>query len=304
MRTKTELERAYAFCLAMAKTHYENFPVASVLLPKKLRRPIAAIYAFARRADDIADEGDAPPSERLKQLDYYSDCLQQIDTNRYHGNDPIFVALQDSIRQFSLPVQLLEDLLIAFRQDVLKTRYADFAEVLAYCRYSANPVGRLILHLQGNPTDTQLRQSDAICSALQLINFYQDIVQDYTEQDRIYLPRDELASAGISESELINPDTTRLAPVLRKLYQQTETMLTEGAPLGISVHGRLGWEIRAMSLGGAITLQQLKHQPDSALLSRPRLAKWTLTNILLVSLFNCTYRKKYCAHLSSTRQLL
>lgn len=250
MRTKTELEQAYAFCLGMAKTHYENFPVASIFLPKKLRQPIAAIYAFARRADDVADEGDATQSERLKQLNHYSDYLQQINNSSYTGEDAIFIALQDSVRQFDLPIQLLEDLLIAFRQDVLKTHYADFAEVLDYCRYSANPVGRLILHLQGNPTETQLRQSDAICSVLQLINFYQDIVQDFTEQDRIYLPRDELVSAGIGENELMNPDTTRLAPVLRKLYHQTEAILAEGAALGIKVHGRLGWEIRAMTLGG------------------------------------------------------
>ena len=291
MKSKTELERAYVFCLGMAKTHYENFPVASVLLPKKLRRPIAAIYAFARRADDIADEGDAPPLERLQQLAYYSDCLQQIDSNRYHGNDAIFVALQDSIRQFSLPVQLLEDLLIAVRQDVLKTRYADFAEVLAYCRYSANPVGRLILHLQGNPTDTQLRQSDAICSALQLINFYQDVIQDYSEQNRIYIPQNELLAAGIAEAELLNPNTRKLAPVLRALYQRTLLMMAEGAELGTSIMGRLGWEIRAMTLGGFYTLSQLQKQPDIAILSRPRLSKPTLFKILLTSARHSSYRQ-------------
>lgn len=291
MRTKTELERAYAFCLGMAKTHYENFPVASVLLPKKLRRPIAAIYAFSRKADDIADEGDAPPSERLQQLDYYSDCLQQIDTGNYRGNDTIFVALQDSVRQFSLPVQLLEDLLIAFRQDVLKTRYADFAEVLAYCRYSANPVGRLILHLQGHPTETQLKQSDAICSALQLINFYQDVIQDFTEQQRIYIPQDELSAAGIEEAELLNPQTQKLAPILRSLYHRTQLMMAGGVELGTSIPGRLGWEIRAMTLGGIYTLSKLQQQPDKTLLSRPRLTKPTLLKIFLNSIRSSSYRQ-------------
>ncbi len=128
--TKADIDRAYAWCQQLAKSHYENFPVASVLLPDRLRRPIAAIYAFARTADDFADEGNAPQSERLAKLNEYSLFLQQIKSNQYDGDNLIFIALQDTVRQFSLPMQLFEDLLIAFRQDVVKSRYANFAEVL------------------------------------------------------------------------------------------------------------------------------------------------------------------------------
>lgn len=275
----------------MAKTHYENFPVASIFLPKKNRRPIAAIYAFARRADDVADEGNAIPLERLQQLNQYSDCLQQINTNSYTGKDPIFIALQDSVREYNLPTQLLEDLLIAFRQDVLKTRYANFNEILAYCRYSANPVGRLVLHLQGTPTEKQLCQSDAICSALQLINFYQDVIQDFTEQQRIYIPQNELLAAGIDEAELLNPQTQKLVPILRSLYHRTQLLIAEGVELGTSMPGRLGWEIRAMTLGGIYTLSKLRQQPDESLLSRPRLTRLTLFKILLISARHASYRQ-------------
>lgn len=278
-----EIQRAYNWCLQLAKSHYENFPVASVLLPKRLRHPVAAIYAFARSADDFADEGNAPKAARLAQLDHYSVLLQQIDGTRYQGTDPIFIALQDTVQRFSLPVQLLEDLLIAFRQDVTKNRYANFAEVLDYCRYSANPVGRLVLHLQGQPSDDQLSQSDAICSALQLINFYQDIVQDLAEQDRIYLPQDMLTKAGLTETDLLMAETTKLAPVLRKLYQKTVMLMQSGIPLGASISGRLGWEIRAMTLGGIMMLFKLRQQSNRALITRPRLSRRQLLWVLCLA---------------------
>lgn len=289
--TKAEIDTAYAWCQQLAKSHYENFPVASALLPGRLRRPIAAIYAFARTADDVADEGDAPQSERLAKLNEYSLFLQQIKSNQYNGNNPIFVALQDAVRQFSLPMQLFEDLLIAFRQDVVKSRYANFDEVMDYCRYSANPVGRLLLYLQGQPTDQQLQQSDAICSALQLINFYQDIEQDLTEQNRLYLPEDLLTSAGLAEKDLLSADSHKLASVLRPLYQHTSQLMQSGIPLGAGIHGRLGWEIRAMTLGGIMTLSQLQQQSDKDLLSRPRLTRRQLAWILLVAAYKPLYSK-------------
>lgn len=291
MTTNTDIHKAYAWCQQLAKSHYENFPVASILLPGRLRRPIAAIYAFARTADDFADEGHAPQAERLARLNNYSLLLQQIKANLYDGNNPIFMALQDTIRQFSLPVQLLEDLLIAFRQDVTKSRYANFAEVLDYCRYSANPVGRLILYLQGQPTDQQLQQSDAICSALQLINFYQDIKQDLTEQNRIYLPQDQLAAAGLDEADLLHADSRQLASVLRPLYQQTSELMQSGIPLGASIPGRIGWEIRAMTLAGMTMLWQLRQQADKDLLNRPRLSRWQLIRILSLAAQQRIYLK-------------
>lgn len=291
MRNKSELDQAYAFCLNMTKTHYENFPVASILLPKVLRRPIAVIYAFARTADDFADEDNLPAEDRLRLLNSYSQYLSEIADQCYVGNDPIFLALQDVVHRFKLPIQLLEDLLFAFRQDVVKSRYATFNEVLDYCRFSANPVGRLLLYLQGTPTLQQLQQSDAICTSLQLINFYQDIVQDYTEQNRIYIPLDELSDIGIDEANLIQADSTMLAPLLRSLYLRTEQIMREGLELGSSLSGRLGWEIRAMSLGGLTTLLALKRQPDDTLLSRPRLSRATMTWVIINSAFTTRYKK-------------
>lgn len=273
----------------MAKAHYENFPVASALIPTKLRRPIAAIYAFARTADDFADENKLAPEVRMNLLNTYSQHLTEISEQRYQGNDPIFLALEDSIYRFNLPIELLTDLLIAFKQDVIKSRYATFKEVLDYCRFSANPVGRILLYLQGEPTSSQLQQSDAICTALQLINFYQDIVQDYTEQNRIYMPQDEFATTGITEADLLQPDTRKLAPLLRSLYQRTEAIMDEGVGLGLNLSGRLGWEIRAMTLGGIATLSALKQQPDIALLTRPRLSRQTFAAIIL----NSAVKKRY-----------
>lgn len=291
MRNKTELDKAYAFCQNMAKSHYENFPVASILLPEALRRPIAVIYAFARTADDFADEDNILAEDRLSLLNAYSQYLSEIADQCYVGNDPIFLALQDVVHRFKLPIQLLEDLLIAFRQDVVKSRYKTFNEVLDYCRFSANPVGRLLLHLQGTPTQQQLQQSDAICTSLQLINFYQDIVQDFTEQNRIYIPLDELSDIGIDEANLIQADTSILAPLLRSLYLRTELIMSEGLELGSSLSGRLGWEIRAMTLGGLTTLLALKRQPDGALLSRPRLSRKTMTWVIINSALTTRYKQ-------------
>ncbi|WP_273148827.1 squalene synthase HpnC [Methylophaga thiooxydans] len=292
MITKSELDNAYRFCQQLAQSHYENFPVASLLLPKRLRKPVSVIYAFSRTADDFADEGSESESTRLEQLEQYSTALKQISADNYQCNAPIFIALQDVIQQHQLPIGLFEDLLSAFKQDVVKSRYANFDEILDYCRFSANPVGRLLLYLNGSPSQQQLQQSDAICSALQLINFYQDIVQDYTEQDRIYIPQNELAATGLKESDLIQPDSEKIAPLIRSLYQRTADMMQAGYPLGASLTGRLGWEVRAMTLGGIQTLALLRQQSDRSLLTRPRLKKTTLFGIMLRSARKKQYMKR------------
>lgn len=292
MITKSELDNAYRFCQQLAQSHYENFPVASLLLPKRLRKPISVIYAFARTADDFSDEGSESESTRLDQLEQYSTALKQISADNYQGNAPIFIALQDVIQQHQLPIVLFEDLLSAFKQDVVKSRYANFDEVLDYCRFSANPVGRLLLYLNGSPSQQQLQQSDAICSALQLINFYQDIIQDYTEQNRIYIPQNEFAATGLKESDLIQPDSEKIAPLIRSLYQRTADMMQAGYPLGASLTGRLGWEVRAMTLGGIQTLALLRQQSDRSLLTRPRLKKTTLFGIMLRSSRKRQYMKR------------
>jgi squalene synthase HpnC len=288
---KYTLKQAYDYCQNLAKSHYENFPVASVLLPKRLRQPITVIYAFARTADDFADEGDATPEVRLQQLDQYSLYLSQISDQHYQGNNPIFLALADVINTHALPMNLFEDLLSAFKQDVVKQRYASFEEVLDYCTRSANPVGRLLLHLNGTPTELQLTQSDAVCTALQLINFYQDIEQDYIESNRIYIPQDELAQADINEAYVVNSNTDNIAPLIRSLYQRTQQIMKQGAPLGSTLTGRMGWEVRAMTLGGVTTLHQLQQQSDKDLLTRPRLSKIHLLRIFLASSCPLSYRK-------------
>jgi len=291
-KVQIDINHAYDYCQNLAKSHYENFPVASILLPKRLRRPISVIYAFARTADDFADEGDTPQHIRLQQLNEYSEHIAQISQQTYHGDHPIFIALADVIQHHTLPSSLFEALLSAFKQDVVKSRYANLDEVLDYCTRSANPVGRLLLHLNGNPSDQQLQQSDAICTALQLINFYQDIVQDYTESDRIYIPQDELAQAGVLEADLIQGNTHKIAPLIRSLYKRAQKLMVIGAALGAGLTGRMGWEIRAMTLGGITTLYQLNQQPDQGLLTRPRLTKLTLIKIMLYSSNATCYSKQ------------
>lgn len=290
--SETSLTQAYHYCKQLAQSHYENFPVASILLPKHLRQPISVIYAFARTADDFADEGDASQSERLNQLNQYSQALEQISRQSYQGNNLIFIALADVITKYKLPINLFDDLLSAFKQDVVKSRYANFDEVLDYCTRSANPVGRLLLHLVGQTSEEQLKQSDKVCTALQLINFYQDIVQDYTESDRIYIPQDELAAAGLKEADLIQPDSQKIAPLLRSLYQRTEVIMAEGCKLSVHLSGRMGWEVRGMTLGGIKTLALLRQQKDEDLLTRPRLGKGTFVWLMVVSLCKGWYFKK------------
>ena len=186
----------------MPVNHYENFPVASWLVPARLRTPIEAVYAFARTADDIADEGDFPPGERLARLDEFLRALDQIEAGTRPA-DPMFARLADAVAAHHLPVPLLRDLIDAFRQDVTTTRYATFAALLDYSRRSANPVGRLVLHVFGEKmvSESNFRQSDAICSALQLINFWQDVAVDW-RKGRVYIPEEDLTRFGVVEEDI------------------------------------------------------------------------------------------------------
>jgi len=267
--TQEQLHKAYDYCLHIARSHYENFPVASYLLPKNLRLPVAVIYAFARTADDVADEGEYPADERLAKLTYYESRLNAIEQNP--GKDDLFIALQDVIAKHQLPIQLFLDLLIAFKQDVTKTRYNNVEEIINYCHYSANPIGRLLLHLINQTSAQNLAWSDAICSALQLINFAQDIHQDYQENNRIYLPMDEMAHFGVTEAHL---QQQRSDPAMRSLIKQqlhrAKSMMLEGSPLGNAVTGRFGLQLRMMINGGLQTLKLLENQ-ETNYFSRPRL---------------------------------
>jgi squalene synthase HpnC len=265
------IRQAYAHCLRLARSHYENFPVASWLLPRRLRRPVAAIYAFARRADDWADEGDYSSEQRLAALDAMGATLRDIARGE-PGEDPVFIALADSIRRHDLPLEPFHDLLDAFRQDVTQRRYADFGELMQYCRRSANPVGRLLLHLYRAAEPRNLAYSDAICSALQLTNFLQDLHQDYAENDRVYLPRDELRRFGVEESQLGRRENSpALQQLVRFQAQRAMQLLHSGAPLGRRLGGRAGFELRMIILGGNRILQYVQRGQDP--FSRPRLGR-------------------------------
>ena len=273
--SKEILENAYSECIALAQSHYENFPVASRLLPKHLRRPISVIYAFARRADDFADEGDLSNDERISALDDFSKKLNLIEQGN-EVEDTTFIALADVIKQHQLPVSLFHDLLTAFKMDVTKKRYANFGEVMEYCRYSANPVGRLLLHLNNETSPQSLGQSDAICSALQLTNFWQDISQDLEESDRIYLPQDEMQQFGVSEDDLRNKITNSASRNLIAFQiNRTVKLMQSGAPLGKVLKGRMGLELRMTIMGGSRILYKLNQQYDDVF-SRPRLSKWDI----------------------------
>lgn len=266
--------------------HYENFPVASWLCPAALRPPIAAIYAFARTADDMADEGDASPAQRLEQLQDYRLELHAIAK----GQPPqprwatIFTPLQYQLQQWQLPVHLLDDLLSAFVQDVAKTRdqtsYADRAELLDYCRRSANPVGRLLLHLYGVHDDQALAQSDAICSALQLINFWQDLSEDIP-RGRHYLTDADCARFNVSRTQL---NALQLTPDIQRLIASNtawaRTLMQQGAPLVHRLPGRIGWELRLVVQGGLRILDKVQAQQGRNLHTRLTLHKTDVARML------------------------
>jgi len=261
---------AYQHCLKIAKNHYENFPVASWIVPRRMRWPIAAIYAFARKADDYADEGDLDNAMRLQQLDTMTECINAIYTGS-PPDEPMYIALSDCIQRFNLPADLFHDLLSAFKQDVTQQRYADFGELMNYCRRSANPVGRLMLYLYGQTDRKSLGYSDAICSALQLINFYQDLAQDYDEMNRIYIPQDEIRAAFVNDTYFKNRITDGpMTLLMRKQYLRASKLLNAGAPLGKTLKGRFGLQIRMICAGASRILQKLDKQTDD-LYSRPRL---------------------------------
>ena len=246
----------------MSVAHYENFPVASLLLPAPLRAPVAVIYRFARGADDIADEGDDAPQERLRKLEEFRRQLGAPAA-------PLFEDVARIVAEHALPRQLFGDLLDAFAQDVTKARYADYAELLDYCRRSANPVGRLLLHLFKRTSATDLQRSDAVCTALQLINFWQDAALDYAK-GRIYLPQDEMARHGVTERHLVE---ARCDDAWRALMafqvQRTRALMLSGAPLGRALPGRVGLEIRATVQGGLRILEKLERAGYDVFRRRP-----------------------------------
>ena len=252
----------------MAVDHYENFPVASLLLPPHLRRPIALIYRFAREADDFADEGDLPAAARLSQLDGFRQELLRIE----RGVEPHmgwFADLSEVIRSHALPLGAFHDLLSAFAQDVTQTRYATYGDVLDYCTRSANPVGRLLLALYGQAGRESLAWSDAICSSLQIINFLQDVAIDYAK-GRIYLPQEDLARFGITEQQIAHGETRASWPKFMTFQiERARALLFSGAPLGCTLKGRIGLEMRMIIAGGARILEKIEAAGGDVFRHRP-----------------------------------
>lgn len=255
----------------MSVDHYENFPVASVLCPPALRPPITAIYHFARTADDIADEGDASTESRLADLAHYRRDLMAVATGQAHSARwaRVFAPLAEQIRRHALPVPLLADLLDAFAQDTRNPLYPDRAALLDYCRRSADPIGRLLLHLYGISDAQALRRSDAICSALQLINFWQDLSVD-GPRGRHYVPESDRAAHGVPLADLAAcRDSPAARGLVRELCAWARDLMHEGAPLTRRVPGRAGWELRLVVQGGLRILEKIAAMDHAALLRRP-----------------------------------
>ncbi len=260
--------------------HYENFPVASWLCPKHLRAPIIAIYQFARAADDIADEGTATAAERLNELAAF-----RVDLDACSRGLPIsarwpaiFAPLGQMIAQFNLPVGLLADLLDAFEQDVAKSRdgalYANQAELLDYCRRSANPVGRLVLHLYGVTDEISLTQSDHICTALQLINFWQDLSTDIP-RGRFYLTQSDCETHGVTQADLLAlKQTPNATALIADNVRRARATMQAGTALVKRVPGRAGWELRGVVQGGLRILDKIEAMGFATLNARPKLSAW------------------------------
>jgi len=271
-----ELAGAYAYCERLAREHYENFPVASRLLPSRMRPHIAAVYAFARLADDMADEGTRPAEDRLADLDAWERRLEAAvdgDPPPPGAHAEVFVALRETMHVCRLPARLFHDLLSAFRQDVTTTRYQTWEEVLDYCRRSANPVGRLVLRVAGHEDGSLDRASDAVCTALQLANFWQDLAIDW-RKGRLYVPASIWQAAGAREADL---DTGVLTPAWRSALAdvtiRTRALFAAGRPVCDAVRGRLRYELRATWLGGTTILDKLEAADYDAFARRPRLTK-------------------------------
>jgi phytoene synthase len=285
-------DEAYGVCERIARRHYENFPVASFLLPAAMRPHIAAIYAFARAADDFADEGDLPAATRLALLDDWGGRLTACTGGGAAGHvtpnpqsptpsppfpvpnpqaDAIFLALSRTIGALSLPVGLFEDLLSAFRQDVVTTRYETWADVMDYCRRSANPVGRLVLRAAGRADARLDAASDAVCTALQLTNFWQDLERDW-RKGRLYVPREDRERFGAPERDL---DARAMSPswraVMFEMAARTRALFDAGRAVADGLDGRLRYELRLTWLGGMRVLERLERSGFDVFTSRPTL---------------------------------
>lgn len=280
---KSDLENAYRKSAELANSHYENFPVISLFVKKKLRKHIAVIYKFARDADDIADEGKFSQEERIFQMETYKENL----SNALQGNpsDEFWYALDNTIRELNLNPKHFYNLLIAFRQDIHKSRYKNFEEIIDYCRNSANPVGRLILELNGIYDENIHLLSDHICTALQLTNFYQDVSVDL-KKDRIYLPTDELQNYNLTEEKLFQKNhSDNYRELLKFQVDRTDDLFINGKEILNHLSGRLKIQIKWTILGGQTILSKIRKLDYDTLNYRPTLSKSEYLQLMIKSLF-------------------
>ncbi len=276
------LADSFRYCERLTRAHYENFPVGSRLIPKQLRPYVCAIYAFARRADDIADE-DFPEEGRIPALQAWQALLERSQSARV--NHPVFLALRETIRRFDIPQALLVDLITAFKMDVEIKRHPSFDQLLYYCRHSADPVGRLVLYLFGYREEELFRLSDQICTALQLANFWQDIAVDL-KKNRIYLPLEDMQRFQYSEAELLAHDyNPRFRELLRFEVERTEAMFRDGVPLVFRTGGRLGLELKCIVLGGMGICRKIRKLDFNTLAERPHFNNFDKLRILWSAVF-------------------
>jgi len=273
---------SYEFCEKLTYDHYENFPVASRFIPSDKRKHLAAIYAFARTADDFADEPGYTPAERIESLRQWEQRLNDC----YDGDatHPVFVALAETVERFQIPIELFQNLLVAFRSDVTTNRYTTFEQVLEYCTCSANPVGRLVLLLFNYRSELMMMHSDNICTALQLTNFWQDVSIDL-HKDRMYLPKEDLEQFGVSEDEILRrASSTAFRKLISFEVARTERLFREGKPLLQEVGKDLRFELKLTWNGGMNILGKIKSQGFDVFQKRPRLSTFDKLKLFLRTL--------------------
>jgi squalene synthase HpnC len=281
-RRSWTVPQAFQFCERLARDHFENFPVASLMVPKEKRPHVHAIYSFARIADDYADEPGLTLAERVDSIAEWEEQL--IDVYRGHAHHPVFVALRETVDHFEIPIDLFQRLLRAFRSDVTTHRYESFEDVLEYCENSANPIGRLMLLLFNYRSETTMEFSDSICTALQLTNFWQDVAVDL-KKDRVYIPVDDIREFGYSEEELLSLQCSQaFKDLMCYEVERTEQMFQEGKPLLSDVGSDLKMELKLTWNGGMRILKKIEQQDYNVLARRPSLSLLDKTSILFSSL--------------------
>ena len=277
-----DVSGAYAFCQSLAASHYENFPVASHLLPRRLRKHVAALYGFARIADDFSDEPEYEGVRRERLLDWRRRLREAAGGGR--PSHPVFVALRRTMAELELPADPFDDLLSAFLQDTEKRRYATFGEVLDYCRRSANPVGRIVLLIHGYREPRLFALSDSICTALQLANFWQDLAVDL-KKDRIYIPEEDFRAFGYTEADLrMGVVNENFRSLMKHQLNRTRDLFERGRALPGFLHFPLSWEIRLTWLGGREVLRKIRRRGFDTLTARPALTKWDWIPLIARSL--------------------